>query len=71
MYPDGLNARVLEECSNEIFAILALIFNESHWLGVKMTGDKQMFRRSLNKDEMLLIVLLTFICCKEEWMVLT
>ena len=27
--PDGLNARVLEECSKEIFPILALIFNES------------------------------------------
>ena len=27
--PDGLNARVLEECSNEISPILALIYNES------------------------------------------
>ena len=27
--PDGLNARVLKECSNEIYPILALIFNES------------------------------------------
>ena len=27
--PDGLNARVLKECSNEISPILALIFNES------------------------------------------
>ena len=27
--PDGLNARVLKECSNEIFPILALIYNES------------------------------------------
>ena len=26
---DGLNARVLKECSNEISPILALIFNES------------------------------------------
>ena len=26
--PDGLNARVLKECSNEISPILALIFNE-------------------------------------------
>ena len=26
---DGLNARVLKECSNEISLILALIFNES------------------------------------------
>ena len=27
--PDGLNARVLKGCSNEISTILALIFNES------------------------------------------
>ena len=27
--PDGLNAKVLKECSNEISPILALIFNES------------------------------------------
>ena len=27
--PDGLNARVLKECSNEISPILTLIFNES------------------------------------------
>ena len=27
--PNGLNARVLKECSNEISPILALIFNES------------------------------------------
>ena len=27
--PDGLNARVLKECSSEISPILALIFNES------------------------------------------
>ena len=27
--PDGLNARVLKECSNEISPILALIFNET------------------------------------------
>ena len=27
--PDGLNARVLKECSNEISKILALIFNKS------------------------------------------
>ena len=26
--PDGLNARVLKECSNEISPILGLIFNE-------------------------------------------
>ena len=27
--PDGLNARMLKECSNEISPILALTFNES------------------------------------------
>ena len=27
--PDGLNARVLKECSHEISPILALIYNES------------------------------------------
>ena len=27
--PDGLNARVLKKCSNEISPILALIFNET------------------------------------------
>ena len=27
--PDGLNARVLKECSNETSPILAIIFNES------------------------------------------
>ena len=27
--PDGLNTKVLKECSNEISIILALIFNES------------------------------------------
>ena len=27
--PDGLNVRVLKDCSNEISPILALIFNES------------------------------------------
>ena len=27
--PDGLNARVLKECSNEISPILALIYSES------------------------------------------
>ena len=31
--PDGLNARVLKECSNEISSILVLIFNESLALG--------------------------------------
>ena len=31
--PDGLNARVLKECSNEISLILALVLNESLALG--------------------------------------
>ena len=48
--PDGLNARVLKECSNEISPILALIFNESLARGMyQMSGDKLMFPRSLKK----------------------
>ena len=38
---DGLNTRVLKECSNEISPILALIFNESLALATyQMSGDK-------------------------------
>ena len=48
--PNGLNARVLKECSNEISPILALIFNESlAWAMYQMSGDKLMFLRSLKK----------------------
>ena len=41
---DGLNARVLKECSNEISPILALIFNKSLAPAMyQMSGAKQMF----------------------------
>ena len=50
--PDGLNARVLKECSNEISPILALIFNESLAEAMyQMSGDKLMFLQSLKKGE--------------------
>ena len=55
--PDGLNARVLKECSNEISPILALIYNESlAGMMYQMNGDKQMFLPSLKmvKSKMLL-----------------
>ena len=45
--PDGLNAGVLIECSNEISPILALIFNESLAVMYQMSGDKLMFLLSL------------------------
>ena len=54
---DGLNARVLKECSNEISPILALIYNESLARGnVPDEWRKQMFLRSLKrvKNTMLL-----------------
>ena len=48
--PNGLKARVLKECSNEISPILALIFNESLARAMyQMSGDKQMFPQSLKK----------------------
>ena len=48
--PDGLNSRVLKECSNEISPILALIFNEFLTRAMyQMSGDKQMFPRSLKR----------------------
>ena len=46
--PDGLNARVLNECSNEISLKLARIYNESLARAMyQMSGDKQMFLPSL------------------------
>ena len=46
---DGLNAKVLKECNNEISPILALIFNEAlAWAMYQMIGDKQMLPRSQN-----------------------
>ena len=48
--PDGLNARVLKECSNEISPILALVLNESLALGgVLDEWRQQMFFRSFKK----------------------
>ena len=44
--PDGLNARVLKECSNEISPILALIYNESLARG---EVPDECFIRSLKK----------------------
>ena len=58
--PDGLNTRVLKECSNEISPILALIFNESSLARAmyQMIGDKLMFLWSFKKvkNMMLLII---------------
>ena len=52
---DGLKARVLKECSNEIPPILALILNESLAQALyQMSGDKQMFPWSLKKVNNLL-----------------
>ena len=62
--PDGLNARVLKECSNEISPILALIYNESLAQGVyQMSGDKQMFLRPLKRVKNMML-LTTGVCCK-------
>ena len=55
--PDGLNARVFKECSNEISPILALIYNESLPQAMyQMNGDNQMFLGSIKraKNTMLL-----------------
>ena len=68
--PDGLNARVLKECSNEISPILALIFNES-----LARGDVPDEWRQANVSPVLKkgekydaanyrLVSLTCICCK-------
>ena len=47
---DGLNARVLKECSNVISPILALIYNESLARGdLPDEWHKQMFLRSLKR----------------------
>ena len=56
--PDGLNARVLRECSNEISPILALFFNESLARGdVPDVGDKLMFLRSLKKVKNMMLLI--------------
>ena len=43
--PDGLNARVLKECSNEIFPILALYYNDP--LAREYVPDEWLFNVSL------------------------
>ena len=44
--PDGMNARVLKECSNDISCILALLFKESlAWSVYQRIGNKLMFPR--------------------------
>ena len=67
---DGLNARVLKECSNEISPILAHIFNESlargdvpeEWRQAKVS---QVFKKGEKYDAAnYRPVLLTCICCK-------
>ena len=57
--PDGLNVRVLKECSYEISPILALIFNESLARAMyQMSGNKLMFLRSLKKvNNMMLLII--------------
>ena len=48
--PDGLNARVLKECSTQISPIIALIYNESLAQGkFQMIGDTQMYPWSIRK----------------------
>ena len=68
--PDGLNARVLKECSTQISPILALIYNESLAQPMfQMLGDTQMYPWSLRKEKKYDAanyrpVSLTCICCK-------
>ena len=54
---DGLNVRVLIECSNEISPKLALILNESLARAMsQMTGNKQMFLWSLKKVKNMMLL---------------
>ena len=68
--PDGLNARVLKECSNEISPILALIFNESLTRGdvpdqCRQTNVSPVFKKGEKYDAAdYRPVSLTCICCK-------
>ena len=67
--PDGLNARVLKECSNEISLILALIYNESLARGEVQDEWRQanvspVFKKGENYyDANYRPVSLTCICC--------
>ena len=51
--PDGLNARVLKECTTQISPILALIYNSSLPQGnmFQMIGNKLTCPRSLRKEK--------------------
>ena len=68
--PDGLNARVLKECSNEISPILALIFKESLARGDvadewRQANVSPVFKKGEKYDAAnYRPVLLTCICCK-------
>ena len=68
--PDGLNARVLKECSNEISPILALIFNETLARGHvpdewRQANVSPVFKKGEKYDAAnYRPVLLTCICCK-------
>ena len=68
--PDGLNARVLKECSNEISPILALIFNESLARGDvpdewRQANVSPVFKKGEKYDAAnYRLVSLTCICCK-------
>ena len=60
--PDGLNARVLKECSNEISPILALIYDESlAWSDVPDTWRQANVSPVFKKGENM--ILLTTGCC--------
>ena len=68
--PDGLNSRVLKECSNEISPILALIYNESLARGDvpdewRQANVSQVFKKAEKYDAAnYRPVSLTCICCK-------
>ena len=68
--PDGLNARVLKECSNEISPILALIYNESLARGEvpdewQQANVSPVFKKGEKYDAAnYRPVSLTCICCK-------
>ena len=68
--PDGLNARVLKECSNSISPILALIFNESLARGDvpdewRQANVSPVFKKGEIYDAAnYRLVSLTRICCK-------